>query len=98
LGSDGASRIVGWGDFEMDVRLEGILLVLQNEDRPGVIGTIGTILGESKINVSRMQVALDAKSRRAVQIWSLDSDIDNDVLKLVRASREVQTATAVVVS
>lgn len=98
LGSDGASRIVGWGDFEMDVRLEGILLVLQNEDRPGVIGTIGTILGESKINVSRMQVALDAKSRRAVQIWSLDSEIDDGVLKLVRASREVQTATAVVVS
>jgi len=33
-----------------------------------------------------------------VQIWSLDSDVDDGVLKLVRASREVQTATAVVVS
>jgi D-3-phosphoglycerate dehydrogenase len=98
LGSDRGARIVRWGDFEMDARLEGTLLVLQNEDRPGVIGTIGTILGESKINVSRMQVALDAKSRRAVQIWSLDSNIDDSVLELVRATREVQCAKAVVVS
>jgi D-3-phosphoglycerate dehydrogenase len=82
----------------MDARLEGTILVLQNEDRPGVIGTIGMILGESKINVSRMQVALDAKSRKAVQLWSLDSPIGESVLNLVRAAKDVQSATAVVVS
>jgi len=98
LGSDRAARIVRWGEFEMDARLEGTLLVLRNEDRPGVIGTIGTILGESKINVSRMLVALDAKSKRAVQIWSLDSDLDESVLNLVRATREVQSATALIVN
>jgi D-3-phosphoglycerate dehydrogenase / 2-oxoglutarate reductase len=98
LGSNRASRIVGWGDFEMDASLEGTILVLQNEDRPGVIGTVGTILGESKINVARMQVALDIKSRKAVQLWSLDSNIDDNVLNLVRAAKDVQNATAVIVS
>jgi D-3-phosphoglycerate dehydrogenase len=98
LGSDRAPRVVSWGDFEMDARLEGTMLVLHNEDRPGVIGTVGTLLGESKINVSRMQVALDPQSRQAVQIWSLDSDIDDSVLELIRSKREVQSATAVVVS
>jgi len=97
LGSDHAPRIVGWGNFEMDARLEGTMLVLQNDDRPGVIGTIGTILGEQKINVSRMQVALDNKAHRAVQLWSLDSNLDENVLNLVRAANEVQTATAVIV-
>ena len=98
LGSNRAPRIVGWGDFEMDARLEGTILVLQNDDRPGVIGTVGTILGESKINVARMQVALDNRSHKAVQLWSLDSNIDANVLNLVRAAREVQSATAVTVS
>jgi D-3-phosphoglycerate dehydrogenase / 2-oxoglutarate reductase len=98
LGSNRASRIVGWGDFEMDASLEGTILVLQNEDRPGVIGTVGTILGESKINVARMQVALDTKTRRAVQLWSLDSNIDDNVLNLVRAAKDVQNASAVIVS
>jgi len=97
LGSDQAPRIVGWGNFEMDARLEGTILVLQNEDRPGVIGTVGTILGESKINVSRMQVALDNTAHRAVQLWTLDSSVDDDVLNLVRAAKEVQSATAVIV-
>jgi hypothetical protein len=45
-----------------------------------------------------MQVALDPQSRQAVQIWSLDSDIDDSVLELIRSKREVQSATAVVVS
>ena len=98
LGSNRGSRIVGWGDFEMDASLEGTILVLQNEDRPGVIGTVGTILGESKINVARMQVALDTKSRKAVQLWSLDSNIGDNVLNLVRAAKDVQNATAVIVS
>lgn len=98
LGSDQAPRIVCWGDFEMDARLEGSLLVLQNEDRPGVIGTVGTILGESKINVARMQVALDSKAHKAVQLWSLDSAIDENVLNLVRSAKDVQNATAVTVS
>jgi D-3-phosphoglycerate dehydrogenase / 2-oxoglutarate reductase len=98
LGSDQAPRIVGWGNFEMDARLEGTMLVLQNEDRPGVIGTVGTLLGESRINVSRMQVALDNVSHRAVQLWSLDSSLDDNVLNLVRAAKEVQSATAVFVN
>jgi D-3-phosphoglycerate dehydrogenase len=82
----------------MDARLEGTILVLQNEDRPGVIGTVGTILGESKINVARMQVALDSKSRKAVQLWSLDSNLGENVLNLVRSAKDVQNATAVIVS
>ena len=97
LGSDQAPRIVGWGNFEMDARLEGTMLVLQNEDRPGVIGTVGTILAESRINVSRIQVALDNISQKAVQLWSLDSSLDDKVLNLVRAAKEVQSATSVVV-
>jgi D-3-phosphoglycerate dehydrogenase len=98
LGSDKVPRIVCWGDFEMDARLEGTMLVLENEDRPGVIGTVGTILGESKINVARMQVALDSRSRKAVQLWSLDSNLGENVLNLVRSAKDVQNATAVIVS
>lgn len=95
LGSDRGPRLIAWGEFEMDACLEGTMLVLQNDDRPGVIGTVGTILGGSDINVSRMQVALNPRTRRAVQLWSLDSHLDDHVLGLVRCAKEVQSALSV---
>jgi len=56
LAADRSPRIVRWGRYEMDAHLEGALLVMRNEDRPGVIGAIGTLLGQGGINVSRMQM------------------------------------------
>ncbi len=95
LGSNQVPRMVGWGSFEMDTRLEGTILVLKNQDKPGVIGQIGSILGESRINVSRMQVALDVKSGKAVQIWGLDSKLNANVLNLVCGAKDVDAAFGV---
>ena len=62
LAADGSPRLVLWGSYTMDARLEGSILVLKNEDRPGVIGRIGSILGDANINVSSMQMGLETKS------------------------------------
>lgn len=95
LGSNQVPRIVTWGGFEMDTRLDGTVLVLRNKDKPGVIGQIGSILGESRINVSRMQVALDSKTGKAAQFWGLDSKLSENVLSLVRCSKDVDAAFGV---
>ena len=95
LGSDASPRLVSWGGFDLDSPLQGALLILKNKNKPGVIGTVGTTLADSGINVARMQVALEAKSDLAVQVWGLDSVITEQVLILVRAAKDVEEAVGV---
>ena len=52
-------RFVRFNDFYLEVIPDGYLLVLHNYDRPGVIGKAASILGNHKINISRMQLTLE---------------------------------------
>ncbi|MBX3181322.1 MAG: phosphoglycerate dehydrogenase [Polyangiaceae bacterium] len=98
LASDRGPRLVRWGDLHLDVQLEGALLVMKNADKPGVIGNIGTILGESGINISRMQVGLHRASEQAASLWQLDSELPEDTLEKIRAVAYVKQASKVVLS
>jgi D-3-phosphoglycerate dehydrogenase len=95
LAADGSPRLVQWGGYKMDAQLEGLILVVRNEDRPGVIGALGTILGEAGINVSRMQVGLGEGSKDAASLWVLDSSIEERELSRVRAVNGVKSLHAV---
>jgi D-3-phosphoglycerate dehydrogenase / 2-oxoglutarate reductase len=95
LAADGSARLVRWGDYELDAHLAGSVLVLLNEDRPGVIGAVGTVLGHAKINVARLQVGLAPESRHAAALWSLDSPLPLSVLEEIRRLPNVATALSV---
>ncbi|GJQ57787.1 MAG: phosphoglycerate dehydrogenase [Candidatus Scalindua sp. AMX11] len=51
-------RFVRFNNFHLEVVPDGYLLVIHNNDRPGVVGKIGTILSNHKINISRMHLTL----------------------------------------
>lgn len=92
LAADGGARLVRWGDYELDAHLAGSTLVILNEDRPGVIGAVGTVLGKAGLNVSRMQVGLSPGSKRAASLWCLDSPLPAKVLEEIRALPNVASA------
>ncbi|MGA2450456.1 MAG: phosphoglycerate dehydrogenase [Polyangiaceae bacterium] len=95
LFSDGAPRLVRWSNYEIDAHLAGSILVVLNEDRPGVIGAIGTILGRSEINVSRLQVGLEPGSKRAAALWGLDTRPSPDTLSEIQNLPHVAAAMCV---
>ncbi len=79
------------GDYgDMVVELDGIkvntvpsgyILIVPNEDSPGVIGTVGTILGKYKVNINRMEVGRrEGKIKHAIMVINVDSDIPAAVL------------------
>ena len=74
-----ALRIVQINDFYLEAIPEGHLLYIHNEDKPGVIGAIGTLLGENGINISRMQLGLKPGSREAVAVYSVDKRLKKDL-------------------
>ena len=57
---------------------------MQNSDQPGVVGTVGTILGEEGINISRMQLALVRERNEAAMLVNVDQSPSEAVLERLR--------------
>jgi D-3-phosphoglycerate dehydrogenase / 2-oxoglutarate reductase len=80
----GEPRLIRVGSFSMDLVPEGRFLVSWHEDRPGVIGRIGTILGENDINIASMQVGRDAPRGRAMMMLTVDEPVGETVVNKLK--------------
>ena len=72
-------RIVEIDGFEIDAIPEGTMLVTRHRDVPGMVGRIGTILGEADVNISTMQVARAARGGEAMMVLEVDREVDRVV-------------------
>jgi D-3-phosphoglycerate dehydrogenase / 2-oxoglutarate reductase len=85
--SDGRPSIVQIGDYELHLpAVPGYLLMTRHEDRPGIIGTVGQLLGEADVNISSMQVGRSGPRGHALMLLSVDDPIPPDVVARLRAS------------
>lgn len=73
-------RIVKLNDFFIEAIPEGYILLVNNYDRPGVIGNIGTALGSRNINIATMQFGRDRMGGRAISLLHLDSPLPPGML------------------
>ncbi|MGZ4473799.1 MAG: ACT domain-containing protein, partial [Nocardioidaceae bacterium] len=64
-------------------------------DRPGMVGTVGGILGQAEVNIAGMQVARDSKGGVALVALSVDSAISAPVLEEIRAAMDAVSVRAV---
>jgi D-3-phosphoglycerate dehydrogenase len=78
-------RIVRVDDFQLEAIPEGASLLIHNHDRPGVVGNVGTTLGDARINISRMQLALHPKNGEALQLLNVEPTPGEAVLERLRA-------------
>jgi D-3-phosphoglycerate dehydrogenase / 2-oxoglutarate reductase len=72
---DGQPRIVRLRDLHIEFTPEGYILVLSYEDRPGMVGRIGTTLGGLGVNIASMHVGRKTKRGRAIVVLILDEDL-----------------------
>jgi D-3-phosphoglycerate dehydrogenase len=73
-------RIVRIGAFRVDVAPRGMLVVIRNRDVPGVIGRVGTLLGEAGVNIAEYHQARLSIGGEALAAVSVDGRIPGDVL------------------
>jgi D-3-phosphoglycerate dehydrogenase len=88
-------RIVRIDDFMLEAIPEGPTILLFNHDRPGVVGAVGTLLGEAKINISRMQLALVRERAEAAMLVNVDQPPSDAVMEKLRALPHMITAQLV---
>ncbi|KAM6543051.1 hypothetical protein CsatB_007498 [Cannabis sativa] len=80
---DGKPHLTKVGSFEVDVSLEGCIILCKQVDQPGLIGKVGSILGQEKVNVNFMTVGRIAPRRQAVMIIGVDEDPSKEVRKKI---------------
>ncbi|KAJ8450985.1 hypothetical protein Cgig2_032610 [Carnegiea gigantea] len=80
---DGIPHLTKVGSFEVDVSLEGSIILCRQVDQPGMIGKVGSILGEENVNVSFMSVGRLAPRTHAVMAIGVDDQPSNQVLKKI---------------
>ena len=77
-------HIVQFNDFRIDLVPQGTFLMSWHADRPGIIGAIGTLLGEKNINIASMQVGRDRPRGDAVMILSVDDPVPEAIQTEIR--------------
>jgi D-3-phosphoglycerate dehydrogenase len=87
-------RLVDVDGVDVDAIPQGHLLLIKNDDTPGVVGHLGTLLGERSINIARMTVGRKPGSSRAVMLIEVDQEIAADALAAVRRVPGVREARA----
>jgi D-3-phosphoglycerate dehydrogenase len=81
----GAPRIVELDRYEIDATPVGAMLITQHADVPGMIGRVGTILGDAHVNISTMQVSRNTVGGDAIMVLSTDRPADDATLAALRA-------------
>jgi len=91
--ADGRPRVLEINGYGMDMVPAGPMLLLQNDDKPGMVGLIGTELGEAETNIADM--ALSRRDDTALMVLKLDAMPDAKLLNRLRARPGIFNATAV---
>ncbi|MBN39351.1 MAG: phosphoglycerate dehydrogenase [Acidimicrobiaceae bacterium] len=83
VGLKGEARIVMVDDHTVDMPPSTHMVILRNDDRPGVIGKVGTILGEEKINIVDMNVGRSKDGLGALMVISTQDEVPNHIAELL---------------
>lgn len=83
-GRDDEPRLVRALGYDVEIALEPLMLFVVNDDRPGRIGRLGTILGDADVNIANMAVSRNRPRSRALMVLTLDNPIPPEVLDRIR--------------
>jgi D-3-phosphoglycerate dehydrogenase / 2-oxoglutarate reductase len=84
-------RLVEIDGFDLDVEPTDHLAFITYDDRPGMVGVVGQILGQAQVNIAGMQVSRDRKGGQALVAMAVDSPIPVDVAEQVRVAMDASS-------
>ena len=88
-------RIVSVNSRPVEARPHGVVLVLENTDRPGIVGRIGTLLGNHGVNIATMSLSRNQAGGTALTVLNLDTAPSEELLAEIRASDDIHSAQVI---
>ncbi|MFA6549521.1 MAG: ACT domain-containing protein, partial [Candidatus Margulisiibacteriota bacterium] len=88
-------RLVSIDGFKVDAEPVGYMLILSNIDKPGMIGKVGTFLGQNNINIAAMDVGRIKVGEKAVMVLNVDAAVSERVLSDITKIDGISDATLI---
>ncbi len=95
FGKQQKPRIVGIDEHTVDLPPARYMLVVHNDDKPGMIGRVTTVLGDAGVNISDMGVGRSASGEAALMVLATDSPVSGETVSRVAGEPGVQSARAI---
>ena len=88
-------RIVKINGRHVEAKPEGVIFLLENRDRPGIVGHVGTLMGKHKVNIAGMSLSRDEAGGEALTVLNLDSVPGDALIKELTSEGDIHTAQVV---
>ena len=95
IGLHNVLRVLGVNNIDIEAPLKGFMLLIRNQDVPGVIGRVGTLLGQHQINIANFALGRLQDSNEAMGIVNVDHKVPPGVLSELRAVQAVRQARVI---
>jgi len=92
------ARVLGINDIDIEAPLRGHILYIRNRDVPGVIGRVGTLLGNRQVNIANFALGRNQQAEEAIGLVNVDHEIPAEVLSEIRAIPAVRAARLIEVA
>lgn len=95
IGKSGLPRIVHINGRDVEATPEGIMLVLENQDVPGIVGTVGMILGNNGVNIASMSLSRNHVGGLAINVVNLDTAPGEKAFQEIVSNENIKSALVV---
>jgi len=92
--ADGRPRLIQVKNINLDAEFAPNMIYVTNEDKPGFIGRLGTLLGAAKVNIANFTLGRSAAGQDAIALVEVDGDVDSKVIADIRLLPLVKQARA----
>ncbi|MEA2485534.1 MAG: D-3-phosphoglycerate dehydrogenase / 2-oxoglutarate reductase [Actinomycetota bacterium] len=79
-GKRGVAKLVSVLGYDIDMAFAPVMAFFRYDDRPGIVGIVGTLLGEAGVNIANMQVGRDTQGGQALMALALDSPVPDAII------------------
>jgi D-3-phosphoglycerate dehydrogenase len=95
FGAQNNPRIVRVNSQTVEIVPEGVLLLMNNKDRPGIVGHIGTLMGKHGVNIASMSLSRDNEGGQALTVLNLDSVPPQVLLDDIQQDKDISNVKVI---
>jgi D-3-phosphoglycerate dehydrogenase len=88
-------RVVKINNRHVEARPDGVLLLLENRDRPGIVGMLGSVLGANNVNIAGMSLSRNEVGGEAITVLNLDTPPSPELLQKLLAEADIRSANVI---
>jgi len=89
LAGNNQPRIVKVNNVYVEAIPSGYMLFINNNDKPGIVGAVGMILGDAKINIASITFGRESVGGLAISVVNVDNPVAEDIIQKIKKTQDI---------